>query len=433
MNDAKSYLHISPSNQPANSKISYKSGIPIINFTIGEQDKYLLGRTIRINGKLSVKKGTPANPVDIVVGDGIALDPHLGVMSVIDMITVSSKRTTATMEQIRHYGRFLSSFQNMTNGPNDFLGHFSGMFGSVGDLKQSVIQTTATTGTEEYELAFSLPLLCGLFTGADPIPLSANWGVQGVQISINLAPDSNVLYTTAKDANGDPIADPNAFYELSDVHLTCEVAEANGNETPGGTFMYNTISSFYDVVSASYSTINFNLGLSRVLGVWVNFIKGSSVNNYAENGFSIFPLQNVDGTPAQITKLSFLRGGTKYPLQYEIESGDSRLIAPMLLRTYIDAISTFTKLDRTCICTENTNNLNLDTSNVFMDVNGGAVFGIGCPYDQISDVGVDFSQQQIGFVVESNLNSIGQPYGAYMFCHAKSALQFGSGGIQVHH
>lgn len=420
----KQYVHITPSNQPANAVISYKAGIPLVVFTIGEQERYLLGKTVRLNGTFRLRKGNPGadNPVEFA--NKVSLDPRLGIMSVIDQLTISSKRSNTTMEQIRHYGRFLSSYQAMTNGPNDFIGHYSGMFNSSGnkelDQRQQLNQTDQNGNQRT---AFSLPLLCGLFTGDNPIPLSASWGVQGVQITINLANDLNCLQAPAiKDA----------YYELSDVHLTAELSMKNGDEQPGGTFMYNTISSFYDVVSASYSTINFNLGLARVLGVWINFIKAKDVNNAEANGFSTLALANADGKPAQLKKVSFLRGGVKFPLQYELESFDTPLIGPELMRNYVNAIQTFTKLSRTCLSVENTNNLQIGGTTTPDPVHGGAVFGIGCAYDQISGVGVDFSQQQMAVVLECGLTSIGQPYGAYMFVHSKAALQFGPNGIMVH-
>lgn len=422
----RQYIHITPSNQPANSVISYKAGIPLVVFTIGEQERYLLGKTIRLNGKFRLRKGIPSASNPVLEADKVSLDSRLGIMSVIDQLTISSKRTNATMEQIRHYGRFLSSYQAMTNGPNDFIGHYSGMFNSTGDEeidKRLNVYQSAVGANAENLTSFSMPLLCGLFTGDNPIPLSTEWGVQGVQITINLANDMNCLQSAVG---------VDAFYELSDLHLTAEVSGPNGDEQASGTFMYNTISSFYDVVSASYSTINFNLGLSRVLGAWINFIKAKDVNNPLVNGYSTLPIANSDGTPAPLKRVAFLRGGVKFPLQYELDSYDTPIIGPELLRNYINAISTFTKLSRTCISVENTNNFKIGDVHTPFSTNGGAVFGIGCAYDQISGVGADFSSQQMAVIMECDLTTIGDPYGAYMFVHAKAALQYGPAGIMVH-
>ena len=41
---------------------------------------------------------------------------------------------------------------------------------------------------------FSIPLPCGFFLGQNPVPLSGQTGVRGVNIQINLSPDSNIFF-----------------------------------------------------------------------------------------------------------------------------------------------------------------------------------------------------------------------------------------------
>jgi len=312
---------------------------------------------------------------------------------------------------------------------------------------------------------FSLPLQCGLFSGEDHIPLSATWGVQGLIIQINLAPDSNVF--KCLDSNTAP------YYRLHNLHLTCEVINPSPDQLSrymsNGAFEYNTISSYYDVVNASYATINFNLGLSRVLGAWINFIPTSNTNNYTKNGFRLGPLQNADGTAAPIYKINFLRGGNQYPLNYLLEAdrirGDSEAqralvmgvpgaatgwkLDPRTLRTYMNAVNTFTRVSSTSINGLNTSNLdktnslynisipavlgNINAANlgkVNNMIDGGEVFGIGVAYDQISDIGSDFSSQQFGCTIDSQLVS-NNPHGAYLFIHSKATLTYGQAGISI--
>ena len=47
--------------------------------------------------------------------------------------------------------------------------------------------------------SFCCPLVCGLLNGTAPIPLSNAWGVGGLDISIHLAPDSNVFFSNSSD------------------------------------------------------------------------------------------------------------------------------------------------------------------------------------------------------------------------------------------
>ena len=425
---SKTYNHITPSNKPANGIISFKGGQPLVTFTIGEQDRYLLGSTIRVNGTFKCKKDDDA----VITGDDdVSLDSRLGILSVIDMITLSTKRSNRTLEQIRHYGRFMASFLPVTSGANEFIAPYSGSFGATLNQNQSRLQLFQSTTDG---VAFSLPLMCGLFSGQNPIPLSMNWGLGGITIQINLAPDINVF------KNGNAASNTQYYYELSDVYLSCELAIPPPMQLnqllsqSSGQFEYNSISTYYDTITASYSTINFNLGLSRVLSLWVNFIQTTNVNSSKHNGFTMFPLRNQGGEVAPITRVNFLRGGIKFPLNYELDGDpEEKLINPQLLRTYIDSISTFTKVNRTCVNVNNTNNtrtngeVDLEQYNIF---EGGPLYGIGVPYDAISDLGANFSAQQLGIVIESTLTS-DNPHGAYIFCHAKNVLTYGPNGVNI--
>jgi hypothetical protein len=47
----REYIDVSPSNGTGTA--SYKDGNPIVNFVIGAQERFLLGSTIRLNGKFT--------------------------------------------------------------------------------------------------------------------------------------------------------------------------------------------------------------------------------------------------------------------------------------------------------------------------------------------------------------------------------------------
>ena len=44
-------IEIVPSNVASNAKISFQGGTPVIQFIIGEQDRLLLGNSLRFTGK----------------------------------------------------------------------------------------------------------------------------------------------------------------------------------------------------------------------------------------------------------------------------------------------------------------------------------------------------------------------------------------------
>ena len=51
-----SYLEISPSNITSNTRVSYKNGQPVITFTIGSQDRFLIPNSVRLCGNLACYK-----------------------------------------------------------------------------------------------------------------------------------------------------------------------------------------------------------------------------------------------------------------------------------------------------------------------------------------------------------------------------------------
>jgi len=60
---SRSYLRITPSNQPANGIISYRDGMPLVQFMIGEQDRMLVGSGLRLCGEFEAVKEADANPL----------------------------------------------------------------------------------------------------------------------------------------------------------------------------------------------------------------------------------------------------------------------------------------------------------------------------------------------------------------------------------
>ena len=72
----------------------------------------------------------------------------------------------------------------------------------------------------------------------------------------------------------------NAFYEYQNLSLVAEVQTPDPSDLAklqksgggGGTFEYNSISSYYTTFNSTNAIINFSLGLSRVLSVFCNFM-----------------------------------------------------------------------------------------------------------------------------------------------------------------
>ena len=94
---------IVPSNVTANGSISFRDGNPVIQFIIGEQDRLLLGNSIRFAGKFRCMLSSASSSVSDV--SQLAMSERLGVYSCIDTLTIKSQKTGQTLESIRQYSR----------------------------------------------------------------------------------------------------------------------------------------------------------------------------------------------------------------------------------------------------------------------------------------------------------------------------------------
>ena len=465
-------LEIVPSNVPSNGRVSFRDGNPLIQFIIGEQQRALIGRSVRLVGNFHVQlesgtgDSTYVQQTDDTSPD-VTPSPNrpqwnsrLGIYNVIDQLVIKSQISHQTIEHIRHYNRFCSTFIPVLNSLEDSIGHlsesalimpnFQVSFGGI--IANQAQRGNGDTGTGGNAFCCHLP--CGLFNGVQSVPLA---GTKGLLVEIHLAPDNNVLYGQAGD-----IAFPNMFYELSDVRLVAEAEDYDAQSQ--GTFEYNSVHSYYTSINSTNAIVNFNLGLTRVLGAFANFLPAANINNLKTDGMATSvlaggttPLFNDAGTDhtAEIKQAVFLRGGQRFPLEYNIDTihqnANSQTVAmaqngsvdPQLTRNFLDAVRQFSRIGRSSISTNNTfllNNGGGSAGAVSQDGNiggmdktspeGGLVYGVGVNYDSISGDGVDFSTQNWGVQLETGLQT-DTPHAMYLFIHAKNTLVFNDGGIQV--
>ena len=71
---------------------------------------------------------------------------------------------------------------------------------------------------------------------------------------------------------------------MSNLELTCEV-ETGVPSPDTGVLDFNSITSYFSTLESTNSIINFNLGLSKVLASFVNFVPSNFINNLAQDGF----------------------------------------------------------------------------------------------------------------------------------------------------
>ena len=427
-------VEIVPSNVTANGSISFRDGNPVVQFIIGEQDRLLLGNSIRFCGKFRAMLSSASSSTSDV--SQLAMSEKLGVYSCIDTLTIKSQRTGQTLESIRHYNRFLSSYLPTTTSLQDNIGHMSEsalIMPSYAAQQESVVNIPSASSTMNN---FCMALPCGMFNGGEPIPLMPE-AVGGLLIELHLAPDSQVFHT---QGDSDSASYSDSFYEFTDVSLVAELSEPGPDviqqlkSRPSGTYEYNSISSYYQTINSGNGIINFQLGLSRVLGVFCNVVPAAHINNVLFDGLATLYPTNVDGSSADVKELFFTRNGTKFPLDFNINTLQQKdpanqIADSQIIYEYMNAVQKFADITRTTLSP-----VNVRLSDVgrfdkdFAD--GGCGWGLGVSYDNISDQGVDFSNVNFGINMSLDLTS-DSPQAFFVFAHSKQTLVFGPQGMQI--
>ena len=440
------YIEIVPTNVPSNGKISFKNGHPVIQFIMGASEHLLLGSSIRLTGDVKFwlkNSGKGIGGIDPTPSDAakkLTMDGTNGIYSAIDQLVVKNVGQFSTIEHIKNYNRFMASYIPITSALDDTTGHFAETALTQPNfalMKSSVVEHVGAPADANYQTnQFSIHLPCGLFLGQQPIYLGEN-GINGIVIELHLAPDSQVFFQ--EDGAADYSAITDAFYEFENLKLTAELIQPDAKTLSslrgksGNTYQYNSISSYYTSINSSTSVVNFNLGLRNVLGIWANFIAASRINNWRYNGMDTRFLHNNDDTAAAITNLTFLKGGVKFPDNFDTQTlqKDNKkndVVDPAVQRQFMNAITQFAKQGRTMVSPQNTyqNDLAID-----VETNEGREFaGIGMAYDQVSGQGVDFSKENWGLQMVCNLTT-NNPTGLYLFVHSKQTLVFNKSGLQI--
>jgi len=440
------HLEIQPSNIVSTGVVSFKNGNPVIQFIIGEQDKYLLGNSLRFTGNLQFLEGVVGSAVPPVNASKVSLDPKIGAYSIISEVAIFSQRSKQQIEHIRHYGRFLSTYlpalnskqQAMTSMNTTALtmpNHEIERLGVVNNANGSGL----TAGTQFSGNSFCLHLPCGLFNSQEPIPLSGNgWGTGGLLLELTLQNDTQVLFSN------DGTALNNCYYQLSNMSLNMEVVNPSSQVLAGlqnqssGSLEYNSIASFYTSVNSTNAIVNFNLGLSKCLGCFFNIIPSADLNNYRRNGNSTLPFTNSTGSVANLNQVIFTRGGVKFPNQFNIDTNVKNLPStqiyltedPQVIRQVMGNFMPDNDLKNTQFSPVTiSRRLDADGKDI-LNADGGSMYCIGTTWDTISNAGVDFSSVNLGIQMEVKLIT-DHPNTIFLFVRHKSTLIFNRDGLQV--
>jgi hypothetical protein len=456
----KERAQIFPINQPANNSYSFKNGFPICTFQIAAQDKLLDTNSLRLNGVLRIQTaaGTlPTNTKTALPNDatsGVAMNERIGVAAALNQITLSSPESNRTLEVIRNYGRFLASTMPVMHSQDDYDTNLQ-----VGNPVSSSKSFNGARAAVN-ELEFSIPLRTGLLSSGQRLPMGQN-GLRGLTIELQLSPDSNALsgYKIYDVATSTQILSTTiqqgASYELKNLSLTYDLlvpddeGMARLSVPATGQLNYNSVSQIYGVLNSSDQTQSYNLGTSRTLTVHHNFIPTSHINNYAHDGFSTGKLQRSNGTTANIKRVSFLRGGQKFPLDYDLfveQQGTENRPQAALESKFLDSIKPYQSITHTLASTY-TNNQFSDQVTFDAELRDSGepngppedtdtltdpqpIFGLGVRIDPLSNVGVDYRQVPYAVRIVSELDN-SFPNSIYTYVLAQNTLMYSPQGIMV--
>ena len=332
MSVSNKYLSIQPNNVPSSGKVSFARGNPILTITLGRQEGVLDLSSIRLNGDLNIWRDAAGtlHPTD-AAASRLMGSHKLGIYSAISQLIFRHAETKSVIEHVRHYGRFMSSYLPVMAGTQDCAGHLGEsalIMPNYQAYRDSVIRNTG-------ESQFSIPLPSGLTLGSQGgLPLSK----VPLEIEIHLAPDSQFFYSS----DGSLTDLSTCFYELSNIELSCEVAY--GEETPDkGMFSFNSITSYFSTLESTNSIINFNLGLSKVLGAFVNFVPSTFINNLAQDGFLTYMPTKNNGAIANLETISFLKNGERFPSAFEVSSvynsnNETPVVDSQVIKSFLSSI-----------------------------------------------------------------------------------------------
>ena len=423
------FLEIKPTNH--NASFSYNEGRPIITFQISEQEAMLLPRSVRFCGQFSAY--TDVNRT-ISTGSNLRMDSRLGLWSMVDQLVISSARSKQTIEHLRHANRFYSTYFPSTSDEKSLIGSFGETGLTLPSLEgqmDSVVKESSKTASDNAN-EFCMHLPSGLLSGTSSIPLSAQSGVGGLEISIHLSPASSLLFDNAGDASGNALL--GAFYEVFNCKLICEVHDPPTAPTgSGGQLEYNTFSGYYQTINSTNADINFSLGLSRVKSVFMNFIPSSHLNNLNSNSMATLIPTRATGEIADLSQVVFTKGGQRYPLDYNIDTAykqdnTQKQVDPQVYRNALNAILPFDNITHTLISPINSNKDWTSNDNGILE--GGLNYNIGIAYDTVGSEGANFMNEAWGVQMDISLSD-NHPVSAFIFVHAKQTLVFSGGQVQV--
>lgn len=425
------YTEVQPSNVNSTQKVSYKKGNPIINFLIGTQPHLLDCGSVRISGEIEFfKDAAETKPTS---ADQLSIDEKLGVYSIFDKVTITSQKSRQVIETINHYGRFLATYFPYTQSKADKFSHLNQMALTLPNYaaqKSGLVDFPATA----HGSRFCIHIPTGFLSSQNLAPLDQS-SLGGIEISLNLAPDAQVLYSK----NGTTSTLTEAFYQLSNLRLHAELIVPPPDQLSRvfgktGNLTYNAVTSYFNVINSANAVVNFNLGTTRTLGVFMNFCPSKYLNNLAFNSYATTMPLNSDGSQAEIKQIIFTKAGVRLPISKNLDtnvkvSANTNVVDPEVISFARASIQSGTN-SRCQVSPINTNR-NYTGAVTPLTADGGVMYAVGVPFDTVgTGIGEDMSTTPFGVQMDCGLTS-DSPNALYLFVHSRQTLVWNENGIQL--
>ena len=400
------YMEIACSNKPSSNKMSFRKGITEMVFQIPEMEAYVIPSSIRICGNIRAYKDDANGDISTTTAN---MDARTGVYSTFNTVTTRSLRHQTTIEQSRHFNRFMASYLPLSTSLNDTQSHLNQTALTTPNQQQTkngLITQSKSAGTD-----FCLPIPTGLLSGNSELPLSSQWGVGGLELSIQLENDAQVFYSQT----GVVAADLNPYYEIENPHLICEIMMPD---------------------EATLSKLRAQ-GSGQL-----TYQSITKLNNVAENGLATLMPTLATGVTNDIKQVQFLKGGTQFPALFPQnnvirDSPNTSVCDAGLLRDYIDAVVPYSMNRNLSLVLANANRnyqavIQTGAINpVYHSIaSGGICYGLGVRYDSLGGSGSDFRNENWGLNMTLT-NNDGNVVSAFIFVNSEQTLVYNSNGVQV--
>ena len=438
------YLELAPSNKSTDNKYAFKNGFAALNFDIPEGNFVLDPSSVRIVGDLVCFKDSAETA--LVNGDTLALNQKLGVLGLFNQLIWRSSKHQTIISHERNYNRWCSSYLSNSQSVEDSLSWGSQTHLS---LPNAELQKR-TTMTGDTLKSFCTHLPCGLLNAGQSIPLTSNT-LGGLSLSIMLESDAQGLQVLPNYA---PNTDPNiaaflgSFYQLQNVRLICSVITPPPDQLSQllrqtqGALTYQSVHSYYDTSNSNNMQVSMNFGLSKVKSLFVSMIPSDKLNSLAADGFATLMPCNATGIPADIQKISFLRGGTIFPKLFPRdtnykENTTTIVPDPVIANDYLNSVSNILTNRNTMGGLINNNRKWISKATGLFGVpyqlvaNGGVWWGIGVNYTNfLGGTGINLNKEQWGLNIECALTD-SNAQSLFMFVNAQTQIIWTQSGVQI--